>query len=185
MRTTLVSLLHYIISAYPSQGLFYKTLHALPPSFLPKDSPEHRWLSSLTSSLRSRNYVRFEELTRPAAFAHLLDDNGNNENQKKPGSSPAAPHSLFKGAFNALVDTLRTISRNTTWSVIRGAYRELSFRVESEGTRDWLMRTLALRPVIPETIGVSVEKWLEDKAAEGHVRPKEGVDGKYIICKVR
>jgi hypothetical protein len=180
LPTILISLLHHLVSAHPSQSLFYQKLHALPPSFLPKETPEYLWISTLTFSLRSRNYVKFEELTRPQAFVHIFDEASKNPPQNS-ATSRFSP-SLCELAFSTLVGKLRAISRNTTWSVIRSAYRELSFRVESEGTRDWLVRSLALHPDNPETL--TLEQWLESQIKGGQVRRKENMEGRYIICRV-
>ena len=182
--TILISLLHNLVSAYPSQSLFRDRLHALPHHIFPQGTAAYLWLSSLSSSLRCRNYVKFEEVTRPTAFAQLLGKSLH-KSDDVPTHSKYDPY-LCDDAFHALVDKLRTVSRTMTWSVIRHAYRELSFRVELEGTRDWLTRSLALQSVLPGAKShVPVEEWLEDKAAEGHVRQKEGVEHTYIISKVR
>lgn len=173
--TVLISSLHNLISAYPSQSLFRDRLSVVPHDLFPTNSPARVWLSSVSSSLRSRNFVKFDEVTRKSGFAHLLD------NSYKLGGQQ-----LCDDAIRVLVDKLRKVSRTVAWTVIRHAYRELSFGVELEGTRDWLERSLALQPVAPgaET-GVSVEQWLQKKEAEGHIRRKEGAANKYIICKVR
>lgn len=48
------------------------------------------------------------------------------------------------------------------------------------------MRSLCLANVNADSDGdVRLEEWLEEKGKEGHVRRKEGVQGRWIICKVR
>lgn len=98
---------------------------------------------------------------------------------------PQSSSNLAKKALFSLVDALRGKAREATWSVIRSAYRELSCHAEAEGTRDWLMRSLALYSVFPDASGVSVDEWLEKQTRLGRVRPKEGAEGRWIICKIR
>jgi hypothetical protein len=175
----LVSLLFYLVSAYPSQGLFHDRLHCLPRSFLPKPSLSFTWLSSLASSLRSRNYVKFEELTRRTALADLICDPPTEPSSGGPGSD------LAENAFYCAVGKLRTASRDATWLVIRCAYRELSFSATEGRTREWLSRSLVLESVVPGAKDVAVEAWLQEKIDEGHVRTKGDLAGKFIVCKVR
>ena len=176
-------MLSYIVSAYPSQSLYYERLHSLPPSFLPTQSPAEIWMSSLTSCLRSRNYIKFEELTRPTAFAHIIHE-PKKISSLNPLLSPSGLD-LARKAFYNIMSKLRAVSRETTWSVIRYTYRDLSLRAGDGTTRDWLSRSLALPSVIPGERDIPVEEWLQRKIGEGHARAKEGVEGKYIICKVR
>ena len=182
LPTIIISLLHHLVSAYPSQRAFHQHLGSLPSSFLPADSNAHTWISSLSSSMRSHNYVKFEELTRPPAFSRFVEVESS---LASLSISPQSSYDLVKKALFSLVGALREKARETTWSVIRSAYRELSCQTEAEGTRNWLTRSLALHSVIPDSNCVSVDEWLENQSRLGHVRPKDGVEGRWIVCKVR
>jgi hypothetical protein len=192
--TTLISLIHHLVAAYPSQIPFRQHLHSLPSSMLPPDSSA--WIRSLASSLRLLNYSKFEELTRPPSLSPLL----RAAHEQNPSALSAAAststsenhdsHSanvnLANRALQTLVASLRSKAREKTWHVIRSAYRELGCDPESEATRNWLARSLALSSTIPTGKYISVDEWLENKRRDGQVRKKDGgSEGKWIICKVR
>jgi len=94
---------------------------------------------------------------------------------------------LPRQAVEVLVDNLRKKARATAWDVIRTAYRGLTCTTTAEGngTRDWLERSLCLRPLVPYEVGFDVEMWLEQQSLLGHARRKDDAVGKWIICKVR
>jgi hypothetical protein len=173
----LVSLLYYLVSAYPSQSLFYERLHSLPTSFLLKQSPPYIWISTLTSGLRSRNYFKLEELTRRSAFTSLIHES--------PMNAVHHPSLLAEQALCAIIGKLRALLRETAWSVIRSAYRELSCCPDRETTKDWLSRSLVLHSTATAAGDMSLEDWLQQKIKDGHIKTKGNIDGIYIICKVR
>ena len=82
----LISAFHFLVAAYPSQSRCSEHLALLPSSFLPKDAPPHKWLSDVMRALRSRNFARFESLTKddkikatfspraPCAASQISDD---------------------------------------------------------------------------------------------------------------
>ena len=192
--TTLLSLVHHLAAAYPSQNTFRQHLRSLPHSLLCPDSQSHVWIASLASCLRSLNYSKFEELTRPSSFLSLLrvthEPNRKDSSATVPTSISApldtSSLNLAKRAFYALVDSLRTKAREKTWHVIRSAYRELACHSESGTSRDWLERSLSLQPIVSACKGVDVDEWLENKSQEGQVRKKDGAsEGRWIVCKVR
>ncbi|KAF8882028.1 hypothetical protein CPB84DRAFT_1791185 [Gymnopilus junonius] len=95
-----------------------------------------------------------------------------------------------------LLEALRKKSAETAWTIIRSAYRELSCDQSTVGmgTKAWLARSLCLEPVLhlsgsrespSAEVDVDVESWLEARVPVGHVRRKEGVEGRWIVCKVR
>lgn len=173
----LISLVHYLTDHYPRQGVFQQHLDLLPPSFLPRDSETRKWITSLSASLRTHNYVKFAELTNPDAFAHFVIDEAD--------PSLSANDSTASLALQAVVDSLRRRSRDDTWNILRTSYREWSCQHGDNWTRTWLERCLVLRSVSPLGQNTTVEQWLEGHAKDGHVRPKEGIDGRWIICKPR
>jgi len=223
LPTTLLSLLHLLVTGYPSQSLYYEHLHSLPPTFLPQSSEAFRWLKSLVRCLRTRNYARLEELTERRTFARFVSDESNPEAKAKHQVGPdhqtndgprktdktahlGVPSNLPLEALCVLVEDLRIKARETTWLVLRSAYRELhcspdpapaSGQDETKTsvhspTSEWLARSLTLRPVLSEdqqgvaNIAKLVEDWLNRKCAEGEVRRKEGpgMEGRWIICKI-
>lgn len=193
--TILISLLHHLVAAYPSQNTFRQHIESLPPSLLSPTSELYLWMASLASSLRSLNYFKFEQLTRPHAFSHLLVSLQEPEAKESPASSIASasiPDSfqssinLATEATHVLVDSLRTKAREKTWQIIRSAYREFASHPESKTTRQWLERSLALTSVVPGARGIELDQWLDKKSEEGQLRKKDGAaDGRWIICKVR
>lgn len=191
--TTLVSLLHHLVAAYPSQGTFRQHLASLPKTLLPLESRSHKWIVSLALSLRSLNYSKFEEVTRHSSYTAFFEfqptRNNTPVNSPTSGSKPATA-SLFstddlpREAAHILVDALRTKAREKTWQIICSAYRELSCNPESRDTRDWLERSLTLSP--GNSAVVDLDSWLEKKSEEGQVKKKDGAaQGRWILCKTR
>lgn len=91
-------------------------------------------------------------------------------------------------AVTHLLTSLRQKVSLTTWTVLCSAYRELTTDLESaEGkkTSQWLQQSLFLNSVESNLEDVNADTWLMDKASTGQVRKKEGVDGKWIVCKIR
>lgn len=176
--TTLISLLHHLIAAYPSQNTFRQHLSSVPSSFLPPDSKAREWVEGVAFSLRSLNFSKFEQLTRLSSFSGFLDPPSELANNFE------STRTLAHDALYHLVDALRTKSREKTWKVIRSAYRELA--PESKTTRDWLERSLVLCTVEPGGQDVVLDTWLAKKGEEGQLKKKEGAsDGRWIVCKVK
>ena len=174
--TTLISLLHHLVAAYPSQSTFRQHLSLLPSSFIPPDSKAYKWVDGVTSSLRSLNYSKFEYLTRPSSFSDFLD--------LPPEPTTDSTRTLAHDALYYLVDALRSKSREKTWKVIRSAYRELA--PESTTTRGWLERSLVLHTVKPGGQDIVLDTWLAKKHEEGQLKRKEGTsDCRWIVCKVK
>jgi len=222
LPTTLLSLLHLLVTGYPSQSHYYEHLHSLPPIFLPQSSDAFRWLKNLVRCLRTRNYARLEDLTERRNFARFVSEESKSETEAKLQVGPdhrandrsrktaatahsGAPSNLPLEALCMLVEGLRNKARETTWLVLRSAYRELHCPPDpapSSGqdetktsvhspTSEWLARSLTLRPVLSEDQGVAnvaklVDEWLTRKCTEGEVRRKEGpgMEGRWIICKI-
>ena len=174
--TTLISLVHHLVAAYPSQGTFRQHLHGVPVSFLPASSDSRIWIESLTASLRAMNYAKFEQLSRPSSFAPLctVDSHSQNSHSK-----------LATEALHLLVEALRNKARENIWRIVRSAYREVNCDSASGSTREWLARSLSLPSVSPTSASVLLDDWLERKLTEGQVRKKDGVgEGRWIICKI-
>lgn len=165
----LLSLMFQLASGYPSQTTFQKHLQALPPSFLPLGSDAFVWITSIAAGLRTRNYVQLERLTRKESWTMLCVE------FDRPATPGTHNDGLPKIAMQTLVDTLRTRARTSAWAVIRSAYRELSCHSGSQ-TREWISRSL---------LSYDADAWLHEKAKDGEVRPKEGVEGRWSLCKVR
>lgn len=195
--TTILSLVHHLVAAYPSQTTFRQHLHSLASSLLPPDSEPSAWITSLAASLRSLNYHQFEKLTRPSSLFQLLKAVHQQQKSKTSHATvptfasetfdpPCSNNNLANRALQTLVESLRLRAREKTWHVIRSAYRELACYPDSGTTRDWLERSLCLSSIITTTKRLSVDEWLQTKSLEGQVRKKDGSsEGKWIICKVR
>lgn len=171
----LVCLLYHLVAEYPSQLTYRNFLDSLPSVFRFKDTSAYTWIKNLSRSIRTRNYVQFELLTHQSALVDLVGD-------RCP--DPTSIQHVARLAFYFLVDCLHSRNRSTTWTVLRSAYRELSCHSESE-TRAWLTRTLVLHPVASPKAVADLDGWLESESLLGHVRRKDGVDGRWIVCKVR
>ncbi|KAK0504144.1 hypothetical protein EDD18DRAFT_1132223 [Armillaria luteobubalina] len=173
--TILICLLYHLVAEYPSQLTYRDFLDYLPSVFRFKDTPAYAWIKNLSRSIRTRNYVHFELLTRQSALVDIVGG--------RCPDSISIQH-VPTLAFYSLVGRLHSRNRSTTWTVLRSAYRELSCHSESE-TRAWLTRTLVLHPAASPKAVADLDGWLESESLLGHVRRKDGVDGRWIVCKVR
>lgn len=195
--TTLVSLLHFLVAAYPSHSRCFEHLHSLPSNFLPSNSDAGRWLRQVTRTLRQGNYSLLERLTERAACTHFADIHITSK--PAPGGVPGRSNKLSASAsvnlaleaLCTLLNALRTKARESSWTILRSAYRELSCPKNTEDVlsepHQWLLNTLALRPVAPSDESrdeaALVDAWIEKRCAMGDLRPREGVDGRWIVCK--
>ncbi|KAL1719031.1 hypothetical protein EV715DRAFT_199923 [Schizophyllum commune] len=181
-----IALLYHLAASFPSQAIFQQQLGLFqqgPSSLLPPDSPEYTWIRSLAASLRQMNVARFSRLTAPPAIpltkpdelARALDD----------------LRALAEQALHAALDMLREKVREHAWDVLRTAYKELSSTADGA---PWLARSLAL-DIEPgsvegepgskdEASGLQdLARWLEGQAQLGRVKRKEGVEGRWLVCK--
>ena len=186
LPTILLSSLHHLLVAYPSQVPYSRFLQSIPETLLPRASPIYAWITSLAASLRTRNYARFERLSRKASLSEILE---------KPDSisatlgaltiTPQANRALAFKALLTLLDSLRIKSRETSWAIIRSAYRELTCGVQPSETKSWLSRSLCLQSVVSDEFNVEAEHWLAQQVPLGAVRRREDVEGKWLVYKVR
>jgi hypothetical protein len=182
IQITLISLLFYLVSNYPSQVMFREHIDCLPSSFLPRGTSGRRWITSLAFCLRSMNYARFEELTSLNTLLNCLP--------RCLGSFLTPPPSfsypngnLGMEAFQILLTSLRSKTREKTWNIVRSAYRELPCHVGSPA-RNWLMRTLCLHDAgSSDDLDEKLDRWMDEKGSTGHVKKKEGIEGQWIVCK--
>ena len=131
-----------------------------------------------------RNYAKFENLSGKKTVLEVIEEStttklDGNIQQLRPNSDLGTKALLF------LVDSLRRKAGDSAWETIRSAYRELSCDPTSLETKTWLRRSLCLDSVVLDDSSCEIESWLEQKLPLGHVRRKEGVEGRWIICKVR
>jgi hypothetical protein len=175
IHSVLISLLHHLVTSYPSQSTYNQ--HRTQIS-LRNGSKASDWLISLTRSLRMRNYAKFENLSGKKTVLEVI---GESEST----TTTTANSDLGTRALLFLVDSLRRKAGDSAWDTIRSAYRELSCDPTSLGTKTWLRRSLCLDSVIWDDSSCEIESWLEQKLPLGHVRRKEGVEGRWIICKVK
>ncbi|GLB38224.1 hypothetical protein LshimejAT787_0500890 [Lyophyllum shimeji] len=183
--TVLISLLHHLVTAYPSQGSYRQHFDTIPVDFLPRDGAPFTWITRLARSLRTQNYAVFEQLTSPSSISKVLGDEEDLAGALKSLSISDGDRraTLARQALHGLVHSLRYKARNTNWDIVRSAYRE--FSCDTEETRAWLVRSLSLRSSVPYGRSIEAEQWLEEKATLGHARRKEGVPGRWMIYKPR
>jgi hypothetical protein len=178
LATILVLLLHHLVTSYPSQRTYFEQIRQIIPKYLERPSAGYSWVSALAQSLRSQNFVRFEQLSHPDAFDHLLPPSRPRPNPKYIGTFPNLP----RDAVYALISRLRSKTRDRAWIVVRNAYRELS---SSSETRSWLGRRLFFDSFGSETTIVRFDEWIQERCRDGHLRPKEGVEDRWMVCKAR
>ena len=178
--TTLILLLHQLVISFPSQKTYLERIRYLVPNFLGRPSAAYLWISSLARSLRTLNFVQFERLSHPDAFEHLLPPS------RPIPSSNVKPTTMFqdlpRNAVYALVSRLRLKARDEAWMVVRNAYRELS---SSDETQMWLGKRLLFDSFGSETTVVRFDEWMWERCRDGQLRPKEGVEGRWMVCKAR
>ena len=131
-----------------------------------------------------RNYAKFGSLSDKKSVLEVIGESTTtlDENWIHANSDLGTRALLF------VVDSLRRKAGDSAWDTIRSAYRELSCDPSSLGTKTWLRKSLCLDSVIlgdSSSSDSELESWLEQKIPLGHVRHKEGVEGRWIICKVR
>ena len=175
MPTILVSLIHHLLATYPAQGPFHQHLDSIPHRVFPKSCEARKWVNTLATSLRSRHYVSLERETRQSTISRVLGQDGQQLDSDSLGAL---------AVFTA-VDNLRAKARETAWSVMRVAYRELSCHTESTSTRSWLEQSLLLQSAISESYTITLDNWLGQQNSIGAIRAKEGVEGRWIVCKTR
>ncbi|KAF7795340.1 hypothetical protein EIP86_006497 [Pleurotus ostreatoroseus] len=190
----MLSCLHFLCTAYPSQSRFFEHLTSLPRDLISESTDTRRWLWDLARALRQRNFARLDQLTTWDAFSSFV---ASTPVRSAPSQNTSgAPENLAMEVLATLVDTLRVKARDTAWSVLRSAYRELScpkFDVnqgaKEPSTTVWLRRSLLLKPVILSGDDLDelslVDRWLAAKEADGSIRPKEGLEGRWLISKLK
>ena len=172
----LVSSIYHLLANYPSQGPFTQHMDSIRHQLFLKDSAARKWLTSLATCLRKRQYAVFDRETRRSTILHAL---GLQE------GDPGLSEHLGSLAVLAAVDSLRAKARETAWTVMRSAYRELACHVDSTNTRSWLERSLCLGSTISEAFTIPLEQFLDQQNSLGAVRAKEGIEGRWIVCKIR
>jgi hypothetical protein len=175
--TVVLSLLYHLVASYPSQASYHRHMRTIPPSLLPRQSGAYSWIQTLASALRTRNYSRFSQLYKKQSMTAIFEGSvtgGDGSNTQ-----------LVKIAILAILDDLRSKARDTSWAVLRTAYRELDSSAETTST--WLTASLSLQPLlVTDDRTWTPESWLDEQSTVGHTRQKEGFPGKWIIClKVR
>lgn len=179
LPTILLSSLHHLLVAYPSQVPFNRFLQSIPETLLPRASPTYAWITFLAASLRTRNYARFERLSRKVSLSEILETPDSiSATLGALTITPQANRTLAFKALFTLLDSLRIKSRETSWAIIRSAYRELTCGVQPSETKSWLSRSLCLQSVVSDEFNVEVEDWLAKQVPLGAVRRREDAEGK-------
>lgn len=160
--SSIVCLLHYLVEGYPSHKTYFDHLKSLPNHCLNQDSDAYIWLTDVRGALSSGNYSKLESLTETAQMDQLV-------NLHRTDYHPQ----LVREAVDALVAALQNKIRERIWTVVRKAYRELSIIPDSV----WLGKTLMMK-------SDEVQGWLRKREAEGHLKAKEGVEGRWVVLRV-
>ncbi|KAG1729409.1 hypothetical protein EDB19DRAFT_1743850 [Suillus lakei] len=165
ISSVLISLLHHLIRDTIAKSLLRTSFVPL-AHVLDRTSEAHAWISNLATSLRTLNHIRFEALSRHDVYRHLLPVS------KASDETHHALDRLSQDAVHALVERLRSKARDKVWVVLRK-------------TQTWMAKCLLLSTEQASTSGLSLEEWIDGRCRDGHLRPKEGAVGKWIVCKVR
>jgi len=173
----LILLLHQLVASFPSQQAYLNQIKHLVPNSLERPSAAYSWISTLTRSLRTLNFVQFETLSHPDAFEHLLPFS-----PPIPSSDVVAAKELPRIALHALVSRLRLKARDEAWIVVRNAYRELS---SSDETQMWLGKRLFFDSFGSDATVVRFHDWVQERCRDGELRSKEGVEGRWTVCRAR
>ena len=180
LTTVLIMLIHQLVISFPSQQTYLEQIKCIVPNLLERPSAAYLWISALARSLRTSNFVQFEKLSHPDAFDRLLLSS-----PPVPSSNVTATtalHDLPRKAVHALISRLRLKARDEAWMVVRNAYRELS---SCDETQVWLGKRLFFDSFGSEATVVRFDEWVREKCRDGQLRPKEGVEGRWMVCKAR
>lgn len=185
---SIASLLHFLVTAYPSQSRYSEHLSSLSTAFVP--SAARAWLRELTRCLSQHNFIRIEQLTTRCTLTQILEAEASRSSLRR---CPNGPQDLAMEALSTLLDTLRAKARDTSWIILRSVYRELSCPKPNDEaslfTRNWLLRSLLLRSNTQaegsEDDTVLVDTWIQQHVTLGDIKAKEGVEGRWIVCKVK
>ncbi|PPR03516.1 hypothetical protein CVT24_007004 [Panaeolus cyanescens] len=180
----LCSLLHHLVASYPSQGTYHQHLDTIPESLLPRKSEHASWVFDIAKSLRRRNYAKFAYLSKKETLVSVL----GSEQQEPATDVPATTKPLAKfgkQALFVLLNLLRQKAASTAWTILRASYRELACNPGNDDTRTWLVNSMCLDSVLSFVPSTDLDKWLHEQESSGHLRAKEGADGRWIVCKVR
>ena len=187
MSTALITFFHIMVHSYPSQSSYHSTL----AYFLQQSQFSHeddgmkeilKWLKSIASAVASRNYVRFERLSRSNEVDDVCRRLG-------PLTSRGIDSrvEMSRLSLRCLVEDLRTKVRDTVWDIVTVTYREL----DTIGNADWLLQSLMIAPDPKAGDSRSLsdvcqfaDSWLEQRG-ETEVRRKEGYQGRWILCRRR
>ncbi|KAJ7430958.1 hypothetical protein B0H11DRAFT_2133273 [Mycena galericulata] len=187
VQAVLVCLLYHLVAAYPSQREFHAFLDSVPKAFFPDTSAARAWIKSLAAYIRARNYAKIDRLTQMSALPINDQEQLSLEQTLAALSlSSGSDAELPKKAFFHLVGCLRSKTRDMAWTMMRVAYRELSCQADPQlDTRVWLERSLGLLSGVPGGHDIPLEEWLERESGLGHIKKKDGIDGRWILCKPR
>uniref|UniRef100_D8PY39 Uncharacterized protein n=1 Tax=Schizophyllum commune (strain H4-8 / FGSC 9210) TaxID=578458 RepID=D8PY39_SCHCM len=184
-----IALLYHLATSFPSQAVYQQQLASFQqgsPSLLPPDSPEYTWIKALAASLRQMNVARFSRLAKPpTATAQSLTTTpqGPAATARNP-TIPRSSRALAENALHAALGMLRERVCDHAWSVLRAAYKELSSTADGA---PWLARSLALGGGPDSNDGESgseeLTRWLEEQEQLGRVKRKEGLEGRWLVCK--
>lgn len=182
LTSILISLLHQLVISFPSQRSYLGRIKYLAPNWLERSSSAYLWISTLARSLRTRNFVEFEQLSQPDAFEHLLPPSRPVQPSSISASAVLRVRDLPRSAVHELVSRLRLKARDESWRVVRNAYREISL---SDETQLWLGKRLFFDSFGSEATVVRFDEWVRERCRDGQLRPKEGVEGRWMVCKAR
>jgi hypothetical protein len=159
-------------------------LSSIPGILWSLNSQEGGWIKEVAHNMRTGNYSKFTMLTRTEVVLTRLQLDALSSSPENEVISSLQNLSLTsvrpnipRLALLRLVTRLRRKMQETSWRIIRSAYREMSCTT-GETTSIWLEHSLGLEDL-------TGEDWLKKQAEKGYTRAKEGASSKWIICKVK
>lgn len=173
---TLLSLLHYLIEGFPSQKSYQELFSRISPT----GEPHIQWIQGVAEALRRGNYVKFATITREEIIRGLFPPPSLEDKLSSLSISSSTLPNLPQRSLHHLVALLRSKARQSTWLVIRSAYRELTL-LPATTTQAWLEKSLGL------TGEMDSQQWLEKQIEKGGTKKKEGdgMEGRWIVYRPR
>ncbi|THH20586.1 hypothetical protein EW146_g787 [Bondarzewia mesenterica] len=191
--TTLLALLHKLITPYPSHNAFFDLFRVLSSSssfLLPEKM--NLWICDIARCLRRHEYLQLDDLTQPATVVRLLaelESPALSLSSSREGRAPAP--NLPREAFQSLLLNLCWTVRMMAWRILRSAYPQFALPVGN--TREWVARVLLLnekhedndkvnkRRQFQDTEDPGIDLWFSEREKVGEVGMKEGLEGRWVV----
>lgn len=178
---TVIYLLDVLVSNVPSQSAYMLATRRVRSAGRLTPAVD-TFLQRVSTCLRRRDYVLLERMLGPDSVARSA--------VLESPHRPANPSPLFRDALETLLNRLTSYVRNSSWNILRAAYREVALDVSGA----WLSRCLLLRD--PQSAGTQsasripsaeVVHWLDEKSKIGEatqtLRDGKPTPGRWMLSR--